>query len=79
MAITQSIVEAVQERIPDRQVVGVNLEIGTDSGVFPDSVRFCFELITEGTNLAGAELRIDQPDGQDLRIKSVNVVAVGVS
>jgi hydrogenase nickel incorporation protein HypA/HybF len=78
MAITQSIVEAVQERIPDRQVVGVNLEIGTESGVFPDSVRFCFELITEGTNLAGAELRIDQPDGQDLRIKSVNV-AVGVS
>jgi hydrogenase nickel incorporation protein HypA/HybF len=78
MAITQSIVEAVQERIPDRQVVGVNLVIGTESGVFPDSVRFCFELITDGTNLAGAELRIDQPAGQELRIKSVNV-AVGVS
>jgi hydrogenase nickel incorporation protein HypA/HybF len=78
MAITQSIVEAVAERIPDRQVVGVNLEIGTESGVFADAVRFCFELITEGTNLAGAELRIETPAGQELRIKSVNV-AVGMS
>ena len=56
MAITQRIVDAIQERVPDRQVVGVNLEIDTESGVFPDSVRFCFELVTEGTNLAGAEL-----------------------
>jgi hydrogenase nickel incorporation protein HypA/HybF len=73
MAITQSIVEAVMERIPDRQVVGVRLEIGAAAGVVADSVRFCFDLITEDTNLAGAQLWIDEPPGQDLRIKSVNV------
>lgn len=73
MAITQSIVEAVIEKIPDRKVVGVRLVIGADAGVVADSVRFCFDLITEDTNLAGAELTIDEPPGHDLRIKSVSV------
>jgi hydrogenase nickel incorporation protein HypA/HybF len=73
MAITQSIVDAVMAKIPDRKVVGVRLEIGAAAGVVADSVRFCFDLITEDTNLAGAELEIDEPPGQELRIKSVKV------
>jgi hydrogenase nickel incorporation protein HypA/HybF len=79
MAITQSIVAAVVERIPDRKVVGVRVAIGTDAGVVADSVRFCFDLITEDTNLAGAELEIDQPPGAELRIMSVRVARVEVS
>jgi hydrogenase nickel incorporation protein HypA/HybF len=75
MAITQSIVDAVRDRIPDRQVVEVRIEIGRLCGVVADSVQFCFELVTEGTNLAGATLSIEAPDGQDLRIKSVRVAA----
>ncbi len=62
LAITQSVVDAVLEKLPERQITVVSLAIGTLSGVEPDSVRFCFELVTAGTALDGAELRISRPD-----------------
>jgi hydrogenase nickel incorporation protein HypA/HybF len=61
LAITESIVAAVAERVPDATVTGVRLEIGVLSGVVADSVRFCFDLVTEGTNLEGASLEILEP------------------
>ena len=61
LAITEGLVEAVAERLPGRRVTRVRLEIGALSGVAPDSVRFCFDLVTEGTNLEGATLEIAQP------------------
>ncbi len=61
LAITESVVQAVTERLPDATVRCVYLEIGPLSGVVPESVRFCFDLVTEGTNLAGAKLDISQP------------------
>jgi hydrogenase nickel incorporation protein HypA/HybF len=64
LAITQSVVEAVMERIPDATVTCVRLDIGALSGVVPDSVRFCFDLVTEGTNLEGARLEITQHAGR---------------
>ena len=64
MAITQSVVDAVCTRMGDTPVRRVSLEIGRLSGVVPDSVRFCFDLITAGTTLEGAELEILQPSGQ---------------
>lgn len=64
MAITQSVVHAVCERMGDAQVRRVCLEIGTLSGVVADSVRFCFDLITEGTTLEGASLEIVQSSGK---------------
>ena len=50
--------QAVSERCEGRRVVQVTLVIGALSGVVPDSVRFCFELATAGTPLAGATLEI---------------------
>ncbi|HKS50019.1 MAG TPA: hydrogenase maturation nickel metallochaperone HypA [Amycolatopsis sp.] len=64
LAITQSIVEAVAERFGGARVYGVRMEIGKLSGVVPDAVRFCFELVTEGTTVAGARLDIDEPAGR---------------
>ena len=64
LAITESVVQAVTERLPDATVRCVYLEIGALSGVVPDSVRFCFDLVTEGTNLAGAKLEISQPSAR---------------
>ena len=52
---------AVSERLPEAKVTLVRLEIGALSGVVADSVRFCFDLVTEGTNLEGASLEIDEP------------------
>ena len=63
MAITQSVVHAVCERMGDTPVRRVCLEIGTLSGVVADSVQFCFEVITGGTPLEGASLEIIQPSG----------------
>lgn len=64
MAITQSVVDAVCARMGDAPIRRVCMEIGTLSGVVPDSVRFCFDLITTGTPLAGAELEIIRPSGR---------------
>ncbi len=64
LAITQGVVETITERLPGARVRAVRLEIGALSGVVTDSVRFCFDLVTEGTNLAGASLDIDEPPGR---------------
>jgi hydrogenase nickel incorporation protein HypA/HybF len=61
LAITEGVVAAVLERLPQARVTGVRLEIGALSGVVADSVRFCFDLVTEGTSLEGAALDIDEP------------------
>lgn len=63
LAITQSVVNAVQERLGDALVRTVTLEIGALSGVVADSVRFCFELCVDGTPLQGAELDIIESPG----------------
>jgi hydrogenase nickel incorporation protein HypA/HybF len=61
LAIAESMVDTVTERLPDAKVTRVHLEIGPLSGVVIDSIRFCFDLATEGTGLAGAELVITEP------------------
>jgi hydrogenase nickel incorporation protein HypA/HybF len=61
LAITEGVIEAVTERLPDARITCVRLEIGALSGVVADSVRFCFDLATEGTNLDGARLEITEP------------------
>jgi hydrogenase nickel incorporation protein HypA/HybF len=64
LAITESIVAAVVERMAGTPVRRVRLEIGRLSGVVPDAVRFCFDLVTAGTTLDGAVLEIDEPGGR---------------
>jgi hydrogenase nickel incorporation protein HypA/HybF len=64
LSITQSVVDAIVERMGDATVVGVRLEIGKLSGVVPDSVRFCFDVLCTGTPLEGARLDILEPPGQ---------------
>lgn len=64
LTLTQWIVDAITERMAGRQVIRVRLEIGRLSGVVVDSVRFCFEVITDGTALHGAELDVDEPPGR---------------
>jgi hydrogenase nickel incorporation protein HypA/HybF len=64
LSITQSVVDAVLEKLPDQPIAVVSLEIGTLSGIEPDALRFCFELVTAGTTLQGAELQISRPQGR---------------
>ena len=60
LAITEGVVDAVTQRLPDARVSCVHLEIGAMSGVVADSVLFCFDLVTHGTNLEGARLEISE-------------------
>jgi hydrogenase nickel incorporation protein HypA/HybF len=63
LAITQSIVEIVEEEAGQSRVNRVTLEIGLLSGVMPDAVRFCFDVCTKGTVLEGAQLEILEKPG----------------
>ena len=63
LAITQSLVDAVADHTDGAPVKVVHVRVGKLSGVVPDAMRFCFELVTDGTPLHGARLDIEEPDG----------------
>ena len=64
LSITQSVVDAVTRRMGDAPIRRVRLEIGRLSGLVPDAVRFCFEMVAAGTTCEGALVEIDEPCGQ---------------
>jgi hydrogenase nickel incorporation protein HypA/HybF len=58
LALAESVVAAVTERLGDARVTAVRLEVGRLAAVVPDALRFCFEVCTRGTSLDGATLDI---------------------
>lgn len=64
LAITQNIVEGIVERTGQARVLSLQLEVGRLSGVVPEAIRFCFDLVAEGTPMEGARLDIDEPEGR---------------
>ena len=64
LALTQSVVDMVRDRTADRRVSTVRLQVGRLSGVVPDAMQFCYELVTAGTPLAGSMLEIEQTPGR---------------
>ena len=64
LAIVQSVVDTIGERLGEARVSRVTLEIGRLSGVVSDSVRFCFDLVAQGTTLDGATLDIVEEPGR---------------
>ena len=75
LAITQAIVEQCAERCEGARVLRVVIEIGTDSAVMPDAVRFAFSLCAEGTLLDGAALEIRTPPGDGLLVREMELEA----
>ena len=64
LALTESVVEAVTERLPGAKITCVRLDVGALSGVVADSIQFCFDLVTAGTSLEGARLEISHTAGR---------------
>jgi hydrogenase nickel incorporation protein HypA/HybF len=64
LSLCQSVVDTIAERTAGARVTEVRLVVGRLSGVLPDSLRFCFGVVTAGTALQGASLDIDQPSGR---------------
>jgi hydrogenase nickel incorporation protein HypA/HybF len=63
LAITRSVVDVVVERAAGRQIATVRLQVGALSGVVPDAMLFCYELVTAGTPLEGSSLEIETVRG----------------
>ena len=62
MSIVQSLIEILREEMLKNDVKtlkSVRLNIGQLSAIVPDSLSFCFEIITAGTDLEGAMLIMD--------------------
>jgi hydrogenase nickel incorporation protein HypA/HybF len=64
LSITQTVISTVTQRMQDARVRRIRLEVGRLSGLVPDAVRFCFEMVAAGTTCEGAVLEIDEPPGR---------------
>jgi hydrogenase nickel incorporation protein HypA/HybF len=66
LAIMESVIDAVTERVHPARVACVRLMVGRLSGVVPQALRFCFDVCARGTALEGAALEIDEIPGRGL-------------
>jgi hydrogenase nickel incorporation protein HypA/HybF len=64
LGIAQEIIEICARRAGEARVTRVALEIGRHALIFPDSIRFCFDLCSEGTVVEGATLEIHEIPGR---------------
>jgi hydrogenase nickel incorporation protein HypA/HybF len=64
MGVAMQIIEIATDSIPAEmkgsRVERVNLKVGKLAAIVPDSLRFCFEIASQDTPLAGAELVIEE-------------------
>jgi hydrogenase nickel incorporation protein HypA/HybF len=63
LAITEDILNIVQQHAAKanaRRVTALTLSIGQLSSFVDESVHFCWQLLSQGTNCEGAELRIQR-------------------
>jgi hydrogenase nickel incorporation protein HypA/HybF len=58
LAVMESVVAAVAERVGAGRVKVVRLEVGRLSAVVPEALRFCFDICAQGTVLEGASLEM---------------------
>ena len=73
LALMDDLVTAVAAEVGDARVVAVRLEVGCLSAALPHALRFCFDVAARGTALEGAALEIEETNGDELRLKEVQV------
>lgn len=64
LSITRNVVSIVSAQANGRTVCRVTLAIGRLSGIEAEAIRFCFDLVAQGTAVEGAELVIDEVEGR---------------
>ena len=63
MSITRAMLEIVREQMAKHgieRLSRVHIQVGEMTAVEPDSLRFCFEVCTQGTLLEGAVLEVEE-------------------
>jgi hydrogenase nickel incorporation protein HypA/HybF len=73
LAIVHGIVDAVTERGGAGRIVRVVVEVGRLTAVMPDALRFCFDVVAQGTTAEGASLDILEIEGESLRVREMEV------
>ncbi|MCX6152682.1 MAG: hydrogenase maturation nickel metallochaperone HypA [Candidatus Kapabacteria bacterium] len=59
VSIASEIIEIVRQNLPDgfdNKVKSVKLDLGEFTNIVPEALKFGFEVLTEGTELDGAQL-----------------------
>lgn len=69
LGLTRNIVAIVSEHAAGRRVRRVRLAIGPLACVEREALSFCFDIVVEGTALAGAELAFLEAEGDTFLIK----------
>jgi hydrogenase nickel incorporation protein HypA/HybF len=64
LGITRNIVAIVSDAAKGRRVRKVTLEVGALSGIMPEAIAFCFDVVAAGTALDGATLDIQKVAGR---------------
>ncbi len=64
LGITRNIVSIVEKAAGGRRVKRVTLDVGQFSGVLPEAIAFCFEIVAKGTLLEAARLDIHNVAGR---------------
>ena len=62
MSIAQNLIDVLKDEMVKHQVKtlrSVRLNIGQMSAIVPDALLFCFQVITDGTELEGVRLIMD--------------------
>lgn len=61
MSLVQGIFQIIEQTLTEHQVsrvTKVRLQVGTLTNAVPDSLQMCFDALTKGTKVEGAELEI---------------------
>ena len=73
LALATEVVSICTARADGARVVRVRLEVGRLAAVLPDALRFCFDACAHGTPVEGAALDIIETQGEELRVKDMEV------
>ena len=60
LSLCGAIADVASRRAGDRHVSAVHVRIGQLRQVVPDTLAFCWDLVVEGSGLAGAALEIER-------------------
>lgn len=77
MSVAQNIIEIVRDHIPqgsEEKVTKIRLKIGELSGVIPDSLLFCFDILKNGSTLRNAVVEVEHVP-ITARCQSCNIIS----
>ena len=62
LALAENIYKIIQQNLPDQQVTvsKIHVKVGKLSGVVPDSLKFCFQIVVQNSQAAHACLEIEE-------------------